>query len=451
MANMMNPDKSGNNGPCDAVRNTAVSVLSIYDQKRRSIPSILRDYREESGLSQTNYAQVYFLTASIVKHLNTIDYVLHRSFKEINPRNLSPRIRNLLRILTYQAHWIKVSSKNLIKTIPDELSGFLPSIRKMFSLNLERIYEKLPKMTRLSLQYSHPTFIVETLLSNMSEAEAISLMRANNGASTSYFRVNNLVSTPPNVLEELGILGVEMKEDADVHGLYRIESGLHTLVQSAAFKEGAVLIQDKASVLAVKALSPQPSEFVWDACAAPGMKTHLIWESMKGTGRLVATDLSPKRISLARERAGSIGLDEVEWIHEDACLCPIQDADKILIDAPCTSTGILRSHPSYKWKLNKKTLFSIMAIQNKLLEGIISGYRENPGTEIVYSVCSILPHEGESQIDTILDTYNVELIDFPGPGTTGYPGFTCSAGVRRLFPSTHDTDGFFIAKLRITR
>jgi len=100
--------------------------------------------------------------------------------------------------------------------------------------------------------------------------------------------------------------------------------------------------------------------------------------------------------------------------------------------------------------LNKSTLFSIMAIQNKILEGIVSSYQNRPGTEIVYATCSILPHEGENQIDTILSKFNVELLPILNVGSKGYPGFTCSNEVRRMFPHIHDTEGFFIAKLRIT-
>ena len=120
-----------------------------------------------------------------------------------------------------------------------------------------------------------------------------------------------------------------------------------------------------------------------------------------------------------------------------------------MIDAPCTSTGIIQSHPSYKWRLNKKWLFSMMTIQNKILEGIISRYSEKPGTEIVYATCSVLPHEGENQIDSVLKRYNIELLDGPKQGSIGYANYECTQKVRRFFPHVHGTNGFFIAHMRI--
>ena len=90
-----------------------------------------------------------------------------------------------------------------------------------------------------------------------------------------------------------------------------------------------------------------------------------------------------------------------------------------------------------------------MTIQNKLLDGILNTYRNKPGTEIVFSTCSILPHEGESQIDSAMKRHNIELLEPYPYGDLGYPKFDCSKFVRRLFPHKHNTSGFFIAKMRI--
>ena len=90
-----------------------------------------------------------------------------------------------------------------------------------------------------------------------------------------------------------------------------------------------------------------------------------------------------------------------------------------------------------------------MTIQNKILEGIISRYSKKPGTEIVYANCSVLPHEGENQIDSILERYNVELLDGPKLGSKGYANYVCTQKVRRFFPHIHETNGFFIARMRI--
>ncbi|NWF96700.1 MAG: hypothetical protein HXY34_11220, partial [Candidatus Thorarchaeota archaeon] len=103
----------------------------------------------------------------------------------------------------------------------------------------------------------------------------------------------------------------------------------------------------------------------------------------------------------------------------------------------------------FKWRLNKSRLMGFLTIQHEILSTIVTEYTDRPGTELVYSTCSLLPHEGESQIDSLLKESNIELLDPAVGGQHGYPGFLCSERVRRLFPHIHGTSGFFIARFRI--
>jgi 16S rRNA (cytosine967-C5)-methyltransferase len=274
-------------------------------------------------------------------------------------------------------------------------------------------------------------------------------MECNNAAHDYYVRANALKNGAEDVISRLVDYGAELEQDPDVNWLYRVDRGIESIVGSKEFKDGRVLIQDKASVLTVMTLNPRPGETVWDACASPGMKTQLICELMKGRGRIAATDIYSNRARVGRERTGLLGCENVEWLQADASRSPVVGADKILVDAPCTSTGVLRSHPSFKWRLNKARLLNLMSVQNKILDGVLTTYDGKPGTEIVYATCSILPHEGESQIDSAMMKHKFELIPGPTLGSPGYPNFKCSERVCRLFPHRHGTSGFFIAHLRI--
>jgi 16S rRNA (cytosine967-C5)-methyltransferase len=190
----------------------------------------------------------------------------------------------------------------------------------------------------------------------------------------------------------------------------------------------------------VQALNLKPGDTVWDSCAAPGQKTQLIAEQIAPSGRVVASERYADRLRIAKERTNLLESVNVEWLHADASKSPVRNVRKILIDAPCSSTGTLNSHPYYKWRLNKQTLLGIMSVQNKILDGIIRRFSDT---------CSVLPHEGESQIDSVLNRYKIELLNPGIPGSDGYPGFECSKSVRRLFPHKHATSGFFIARFRI--
>jgi 16S rRNA (cytosine967-C5)-methyltransferase len=263
-------------------------------------------------------------------------------------------------------------------------------------------------------------------------------------------RVNRLLEGHETILEDLEGKGIKVESDPSIPNLLRLDSDAQSLFGLPEFMNGQVLVQDKGSVAVAYALDPRPGMKVWDACAAPGMKTQLLWELMEREGVLHATDINSVRLESAKKRAARLGYDEALFSEADAVEAPIEGADLILIDAPCTSTGMLRSHPSYKWRLNKKTMFSLMSIQNKILDGVLAAYADKPGTEIVYATCSLLPHEGESQIDSAMTRHSFDLLQIPLEGSEGYSGFECSDKVLRLFPHRHNSNGFFIAKLRIT-
>jgi 16S rRNA (cytosine967-C5)-methyltransferase len=274
-------------------------------------------------------------------------------------------------------------------------------------------------------------------------------MVTNNQKRSYYIRPNRLYDDHESVLNSLQ--GAQLLTDPDVPEVSRIVEGVDSVVKSQQFKDGKVLVQDKASVVTVNALDPQPGQKIWDACAAPGMKTQLIVEKLQGNGKVVASDVYEDRVKMAHSRSKQLNADTIEWIQADATKPQVLDADKILIDAPCTSTGILQAYPSFKWRLNKETLFALMTIQNKILDGVLTAYADRPDTEIVFSTCSILPHEGESQIDSAMKRHKIEFLPLPAYGDPGYSGFDCAKQVKRLFPHRHSCSGFFIARFRIKR
>jgi 16S rRNA (cytosine967-C5)-methyltransferase len=394
---------------------------------------------------------IEFLSIGIIRFLNTIDFYVSKGSKPLNLKNLPVNTRNLLRIATYLFHWRIHPLDSIIDYLTDVDKQLVPIVTRIGRLeNIEKYLEPLSSHERLSILTSHPTFLVKTLFDNLDKDETFQLLAENNNDSTTYLRPN-LLNTSKEIIDTLNEMdGVVVEPDPNTEGIYKVKNGFDKIVISEPFVTNEVLVQDKASFLAARVVDPKPGDVVWDACAAPGMKTQLLWELMEQKGQLMATELNPKRFHDASLQSEARGVMGVNWSLDDASKAPILNAEKILIDAPCTSTGMLRSHPSFKWRLNKKVLFSLMTIQNKILEGILSAYSDSPGIEIVYATCSILPHEGESQIDSIIDRYPVELVEIPELDRMGYPDFNCHQSVRRLFPHSNDTDGFFIAKMRIT-
>ncbi|MBN2228816.1 MAG: hypothetical protein JW779_04410 [Candidatus Thorarchaeota archaeon] len=442
---MRNSPRNTRDLPDPRIRQEALEALAKYQDSSISMKRILREMRTESVTDQL-FAQET-LALGVIRYLNTIDFLIARSLGRKRITGLTIDQRNILRLAIYEVRWLKMK---LDPSYSQQLgSSLLRVLDKALNINLDSILTRFERINQLSLEYSHPTFIVETLLEHLEEKETIALLSENNSNRTHYIRFNKLRSNSEDNLQRIMDAGIKLVSDKDIPDVYQIVSGLDLLVSSRYFTNGDILIHDKASILAVEALSPNPEDTVWDSCAAPGMKTQLISEKLQNTGHIVASDIYSDRVRAAKKRSHSLGLLNDSWIQADACKAKIEGATKILIDAPCTSTGMIQGHPSFKWRLNKDTLMSIMSVQNKILDGILNSYKNEPGTEIVYATCSILPHEGESQIDSAMSRHDIQLIDPKIPASSGYTGFKCSQRVRRLFPHKHATSGFFIAKMRI--
>ena len=431
-----------------SVRAETIEALNRFETASTSMKTLLREIQTTSPDSIDSQIHVQSLALSVIRFRNTLDYLLSKAFGRTAIRHLSVEVKNTLRLLLYETKWLNIDIDDFISAYPD-LKRFEKKMKKIIALDLNTAFLKMPKINQLSLKYSHPTFIVETLLDNLSIEDTIELLKANNLKRNYYVRPNLLHKDTGADLDSIS--DIQLEQERDLPSVSRVVQGIERIVSSQHFQDGRILIQDLASVLVVKSLDPQPGEKVWDSCAAPGMKTQLIAELMQGQGEIIATDMYEERVRAAQERAQILNASHVEWLQADATRPVVQDADRILIDAPCTATGILQTYPSFKWRLNKETLFSLMTIQNKLLDGILNAYQNKPGTEIVFSTCSILPHEGESQIDSAMKRHNIELLEPYPYGDQGYPKFNCSKYVKRLFPHKHNTSGFFIAKMRITQ
>lgn len=213
----------------------------------------------------------------------------------------------------------------------------------------------------------------------------------------------------------------------------------------AGYAEGDFWVQDAAAALAVKALDPQPGEDVLDLCAAPGGKTMQL---AAAGARVTALDLSAARLTRLAENLARTRL-EATLIEGDAlAFAPASAPDAILLDAPCSATGTIRRHPDLPFLRDGAAITEICAQQAAMLDHALSILR--PGGLLVYATCSLLPAEGEAQIEAALARHpglTVEPVAIPGTD----PGWHGPFGLRLrpdYWPEAGGMDGFFIARLR---
>jgi len=215
-----------------------------------------------------------------------------------------------------------------------------------------------------------------------------------------------------------------------------------------AFQEGRFYVQDEASMLVAELLGAQPGERIADVCAAPGGKATALAARVGPRGLLLACDLRPRRLRLVRDNARRMGLDPVRLLAQDAARPALQPAclDRVLLDAPCTGTGVLRRHPEIRWRREEEDVMRMARLQSELLSAAADLVR--PAGVLVYSVCSLEPEEGPQVVQGLLERRDDYILLEPS-GIA--PELVDRQGERRYMrtdPQRHGLDGFFAAVLR---
>jgi 16S rRNA (cytosine967-C5)-methyltransferase len=245
-------------------------------------------------------------------------------------------------------------------------------------------------------------------------------------------RVNSLKTTQKElivILRKEGIIADPI--DGNPDALFIKEK--INVFKLSSFNAGLFEVQDAASQMVSRILDPQPGMRVIDACAGEGSKTLHLAALLKNKGKIIAIDTQEWRLHQLRKRAAKAGIDTIETrlITSSKVYKRIKGtADRLLIDVPCSGLGTLRRNPDIRWKLTVKDLERLKNLQQEILEKYC-GLLKPQGT-MVYSVCSILPSEGEEQIQRFLKNHaDYQLLK-----------------EKRYWPDTDPTDGFYIALLQ---
>jgi 16S rRNA (cytosine967-C5)-methyltransferase len=204
---------------------------------------------------------------------------------------------------------------------------------------------------------------------------------------------------------------------------------------SKALERGHCYIQDPSTALACCLLDPQPGERVLDACAAPGGKTAYIAELMKNRGTILACDRNPERIAILEENLARLcvkiaGVALCDWERDrvEEGILSARPFDRILVDAPCTNTGVIRRRVDLRWRLRPSDFARMQARQTEIIRSVLPLLK--PGGVLVYSTCSLEPEENEEVIRRI-------LADMP---------ILCLEGQQSSLPFRDEIDGAFAAR-----
>ncbi len=340
----------------------------------------------------------------------------------------SPMLEDLL---APYASGIERLRRRLLKTMPRRVE----SIEEL----IEGIEDPAEKV---AVELSYPKWLVENLSKHLGLEEARRLLEELNEEKW-WIRVNTLKADVDTIAERLEEKGVVVRRDPDLPYMLQVVDYSEPLHHLEEMWRGEIVFQDKASAMVVEALEPEPGDVILDMAAAPGVKDTLIHQLTGGRARVIAVDVSWDRTRRMKRLLSMYGVygPAVDIVNADSRQLPLmaEQATKILLDAPCTSTGAIGKDPAIKIHLEDPSWVErFPRLQAELLRVAVSLRKT-----VVYATCSLLAEEGEEQVER----YQGFLVEPRIPGSPGYPTYGFSKLVRRFFPHIHNTQGFFIARI----
>lgn len=272
--------------------------------------------------------------------------------------------------------------------------------------------------------YSFPLWLGERWLKRMDPTELFRLGQWFNTPGKLLLRINTLRTTTEELTRELTKAGVAIESVEGLNAL--IVDGVSQVDRLPGYQQGWFAVQDLSAMQAALRLAPKPGQRVWDVCAAPGGKTCHLAELMNNSGQIIATDIRPERLRLIEENCQRLGTDIIEprLIGEDGGNAPDGPFDAILVDVPCSNTGVLGKRPEARWRITPAGISELQSIQERLLNMALN--RLASGGRVVYSTCSIEPEENNELVARVIaKRQDVELIEeslfLPGsPSDGGY-------------------------------
>lgn len=313
--------------------------------------------------------------------------------------------------------------------------------------------EALPANVAVERLGSLPPWLAQKLVDELGERSARALAAALSAKPPVAIRANRLLGSREELARALVAEGFQTIPSTIAPDGLRV-LGDRDLLLSKSFREGAFEIQDEASQLVAELVATPPGGTVLDVCAGAGGKSLHLASLLRGRGRVVATDIARARIEELKRRARRARFSNVRAeIVDDACWpewIATMPKDRVLVDAPCSGTGVLRRKPEIRWSLDRASLHRLREEQKRILDHATTLVPE--GGRLVYATCSILPEENDRLIDHFLTTHS-EFQEVSAKEILGKRRATeLGDGTRlRTRPDLHDTDGFFAAILRRRR
>jgi len=424
-------------------RALAAKVLTAVNSRGTSLTDAL--LQNENRLTEkSDHALLQELCYGVTRwwwHLDAIvNQLLHKPFK-----SKDDDLKHLAMIGLYQLQFMRVPDYAAVT----ETVNACVSLKKAWAKNvinaLLRNYQRQAQSLQDKLQenlvalYSHPAWIIERLQSAWPEYWQ-SILAANNRKPPMVLRVNLTKMSRNTYTKHLSECGMAASEITFNDAGLILEKAVPVELLPG-FSEGWVSVQDSAAQLAAELLQVDNAKRVLDVCAAPGGKTTHILERKTMLEQLVAVDIDPQRVQKIGDSLRRLGLSATLKTGDAVQPAGWWDNvlfDRILLDAPCSATGVIRRHPDIKQLRRETDIQQLVLLQRQILNAVWPLLES--GGMLLYATCSVLPEENDNQIQNFIENHP----DANSMEITANWGVSQKYG-RQIFPGQDNMDGFYYA------
>ena len=421
-------------------RQIAARVLSQRLNSGEFTENLLEIALANARLSPADRGLCHELVCGVIRWQATLDRLIAR--KTTPGREPRPALINLLRLGLYQIFWLdRIPPHAAVHETVEQAkrsgyvsqAGFINAVLRGYLREFDEVKKILAdmKISQPALGWSHPEWLVERWRKNFGDEKTRQLLEWNNTPPKNFARVNTLKTDAAKLVERWREENVEYdfvrREQLEDNLVFELKSHppLHSL---GSFRDGWFYIQDPSTLLAACKLGAQPGETILDLCAAPGGKATFIAQQMNNEGRIVAHDSFADRLKLIRENCTRLGVTCAEVTS--TFNFPPATFDRVLVDAPCSNTGVMRRRVDLRWLIQPPEIERLRATQLALLKQAATVLK--PGGILVYSTCSLEPEENSEVVKEFL---------------AANPDFKLESE-RQLLPFADNMDGAFVARLK---
>jgi 16S rRNA (cytosine967-C5)-methyltransferase len=416
-------------------------VLETAASRRHAFAdAILHERLTEADFSHADRAFATELVYGVIRRRLTLDWVIER-FANRPLEKLDAALRLILHVALYQLLFMNsvpdyAAVNEAVEAAKRRLHAGAATFANGLLRAVLRARSTLPYPPRsddlvehLAVVHSHPRWLVQRWINHLGPERTEAVCAVDNQPPPIVLRANRLKLSRDELIDRLRAEGVDAQALEQDDAAVRIAPPPRALDALEAYARGEFYVQDLTPMRVTRLLDPKPGERVLDLCAAPGGKTSHCAEIMDDSGRVVACDLNEKRLRLLEENMARLAITCVEIARCDARhlpdLIPPGSFDRVLLDVPCSNTGVLRRRVEARWRLKENDIASLADRQAELLEA--AAPMPKPGGVLVYSTCSIEPEENDQLIRRFLSrhgdfTLDAETLVLPsaGGGDGGY-------------------------------